>query len=144
MRQLLQELFNRLGINSTVTDYLEAIIYSLIIGLISLIFWMIVKRLFRLIFSNISKRTKSKFDDFLIKNKIPETLSLFPPLLLLLGLLPRFLKSFPLIEKPVISLLEVFGAIVTIILVRRLLNSFKDFFKTLENFKDEIQSFSEY
>ena len=96
MRQLLQELFNRLGINSTVTDYLEAISYALIIVLIALIFWMIVKRLFRLIFSNISKRTKSKFDDFLIKNKIPETLSLFPPLLLLMGLLPQFLKSFPL------------------------------------------------
>ena len=137
MRKILQELFNRLGINPTITDYLEAITYVLIIGLIALIFWMIAKRLLRLIFSNISKRTKSKFDDFLIKNKIPETLALFPPLLLLMGLLPQFLKSFPVIEKPVISLLEVFSTIVSIILVRRLLNSFKDFFKTLENFKNK-------
>ena len=96
MRKILQELFNRLGINPTITDYLEAITYVLIIGLIALIFWMIAKRLFRLIFSNISKRTKSKFDDFLIKNKIPETLALFPPLLLLMGLLPQFLKPHKL------------------------------------------------
>lgn len=38
MRKILQELFNRLGINPTITDYLEAITYVLIIGFIALIF----------------------------------------------------------------------------------------------------------
>lgn len=137
MKQLLLEFYESLGISAAMAEDLEAITFGLIIGLTAFIFWLIGKRIFRIIFSNISKRTKSKFDDILIKNKIPETLSLFPPLFLLISFLPQSLNSFPLLEQPIVSLLEILGAIVTILLVRRLLNSFKDFFKTLKNFKDK-------
>lgn len=137
MEELLLKFYQRLGISPSMSQDLEAITLGLIIGLMAFIFWLVSKRIFRLIFSNISKRTKSKFDDFLVKNKIPETLSLFPPLFLLIGFLPQSLSSFPLLEQPLASLLEILGAIITILLVRRLLSSFKDFFKTLKNFKDK-------
>ncbi|MGB0395789.1 MAG: mechanosensitive ion channel family protein [Flavobacteriaceae bacterium] len=137
MKQLLLDFYQRLGINQSMAEDLEAITFGLIVVLMAFIFWLVSKRILRLIFLKISKRTKSKFDDFLIKNKIPETLSFFPPLFILIGFLPQSLISFPLLEQPVASLLEILGAIVTIILVRRLLNSFKDFFKTLKNFKDK-------
>ena len=137
MKQLLLDFYQRLGINQSMAEDLEAITFGLIVVLMAFIFWLVSKRILRLIFLKISKRTKSKFDNFLIKNKIPETLSFVPPLFILIGFLPQSLISFPLLEQPVASLLEILGAIVTIILVRRLLNSFKDFFKTLKNFKDK-------
>tara|TARA_B100001175_G_C19495720_1_gene635165 strand:+ start:140 stop:1384 length:1245 start_codon:yes stop_codon:yes gene_type:complete len=137
MKQLLLDFYQRLGINQSMAEDLDAITFGLIVILMAFIFWLVSKRILRLIFLKISKRTKSKFDDFLIKNKIPETLSFFPPLFILIGFLPQSLISFPLLEEPVASLLEILGAIVTIILLRRLLNSFKDFFKTLNNFKNK-------
>ena len=137
MKQVLLDFYRRLGINPSAANELESVTLGLIVGLIAFILWLISKRVFGLIFSNISKRTKSKFDDYLIKNKIPETISLFPPLFLVIGFLPKSLNTFPLIKQPVMSVLDILVAIFTILLVRRLLNTIKDFLKTLNNFKDK-------
>ena len=137
MKQVLLDFYRRLGINPSAANELESVTLGLIVGLIAFILWLIGKRVFGLIFSNISKRTKSKFDDYLIKNKIPETISLFPPLFLVIGFLPKSLNTFPLIKQPVMSVLDILVAIFTILLVRRLLNTIKDFLKTLKNFKDK-------
>ena len=137
MKEILLQLYQRLGVTSSIAKDLEAITFGLIIGLLAFIFWMISKRIFKLFFFKVSKRTKSKFDDFLVKNKIPETISLFPQLFLLIGFLPQSFNSFPLIKEPLASLLEILGAIFTILLIRRLLSTIKDFFKTLKNFKDK-------
>ena len=137
MKQVLLDFYRRLGINPSAANELESVTLGLIVGLIAFILWLISKRVFGLIFSNISKRTKSIFDDYLIKNKIPETISLFPPLFLVIGFLPKSLNTFPLIKQPVMSVLDILVAIFTIFLVRRLLNTIKDFLKTLNNFKDK-------
>ena len=137
MKQVLLDFYRRLGINPSAANELESVTLGLIVGLIAFILWLISKRVFGLIFSNISKRTKSIFDDYLIKNKIPETISLFPPLFLVIGFLPKSLNTFPLIKQPVMSVLDILVAIFTILLVRRLLNTIKDFLKTLKNFKDK-------
>ena len=89
MKQLLLDFYQRLGINQSMAEDLEAITFGLIVVLMAFIFWLVSKRIFRLIFLKISKRTKSKFDDFLIKNKIPETLSFFPHFLFLLDFFPN-------------------------------------------------------
>ena len=137
MKQVLLDFYRRLGINPSAANEIESVTLGLIVGLIAFILWLISKRVFGLIFSNISKRTKSIFDDYLIKNKIPETISLFPPLFLVIGFLPKSLNTFPLIKQPVMSVLDILVAIFTILLVRRLLNTIKDFLKTLKNFKDK-------
>jgi len=137
MKQFLLDFYQRLGINKAMAEDLEAITFAMIIFVLALGIWLVTRRVFRLIFSNISKRTKSKFDDYLIQNKIPETLSYFPSLFILISFLPPSLQSFPIFEKLSDSLLSILGAIMTIFLVRRLLNSIKDFLKTLKNFKDK-------
>ena len=137
MKVILLELFKGLGINPTTAKDLEAITFMFIILFMASAFWLLSKRIFRLIFSKISKRTKSKFDDYLIKNKIPETLSYFPSLFILINFLPQSLQYFPILEQPIVLTLEILGAIIYIFLVRRLLNSIKDFLKTLKNFRDK-------
>ena len=136
MKQFLLDFYQHLGINKAMAEDLEAITFAMIIFVLALGIWLVTRRVFRLIFFNISKRTKSKFDDYLIQNKIPETLSYFPSLFILISFLPPSLQSFPIFEKLSDSLLNILGAIITIFLVRRLLNSIKDFLKTLKNFKD--------
>ncbi|MDG1291155.1 MAG: mechanosensitive ion channel [Flavobacteriaceae bacterium] len=137
MKQFLLDFYQRLGINKAMAEDLEAITFAMIIFVLALGIWLVTRRVFRLIFLNISKRTKSKFDDYLIQNKIPETLSYFPSLFILISFLPPSLQSFPIFEKLSDSLLNILGAVMTIFLVRRLLYSIKDFLKTLKNFKDK-------
>ena len=70
MKEILLEFYKGVGINRIMTENLEAIIFSAFILIMAFAFWMVSKHIFRLIFSKISKKTKSKFDDYLIKNKI--------------------------------------------------------------------------
>lgn len=137
MKQFLLDFYQRIGINQNMAKDLEAITYTMVIVLIALGFWFLSKRILKLIFSKISKKTRSQFDDFLIHNKIPETLSYFPSLFFLISFLPRSLQSFSSMEQFGDAFLNAVGAVLTILLVRRLLNSIKDFLKTLKNFKDK-------
>lgn len=137
MNQYLLDFYQRLGINENLAWGLVTISYSLIITLLALTIWLVSKRFFSLIFSKISKKTKSTFNGFLIKNKIPETLSYFPSLVFLISFLPKSLQLYPIFEQLGDSLLNIVGSILTIVLIRRLLNTIKDFLKTLKNFKDK-------
>jgi miniconductance mechanosensitive channel len=137
MKEFLLDFYKRIGINQNMAEDFEAITYTLVIVLIALVFWFLSKRILKLIFSKISKKTRSQFDDFLIQNKIPETLSYFPSLFFLISFLPRSLQSFSSMEQFGDAFLNAVGAVLTILLVRRLLNSIKDFLKTLKNFKDK-------
>ncbi len=129
--------FEKIGLSQEISGFLETLTYSLIISSIALIIWFISKRILQSFFNKISRNTKSKFDDFLLKNKIPATLSYFPPILLLYFSLADILEVYPEILVSIQVFLEVLGAFIVIIFIRRLLNSIKDYLKTLRNFKDK-------
>ena len=54
MKQVLLDFYRRLGINPSAANELESVTLGLIVGLIAFILWLIGKRVFGLIFSNIS------------------------------------------------------------------------------------------
>lgn len=137
MKQYLLDFYQRLGIHEDMAENIEVITHSLVVIVLSFAIWLLSRRILRVIFSKVSVKTKSIFDDLLIKNKIPETLSYFPSLFLLISLFPSTMRSLPIMEQMGMTLLNVMGAILTIVLVRRLLNTIKDFLKTLNNFKDK-------
>ena len=137
MKDLIRELFEGLGLGKKVAEDLETITFIILISVFACVLWLIIRRILRLVFSRISRKTKSKFDDYLIINKIPETLSYFPSLFFLIGFLSPALESFPTLAELGETLLNVLGAFLSIVLVRRLLNAIKDFLKTLKNFKDK-------
>lgn len=137
MKQKLLDFYRSIGLNDELSNTLEALSSTLLIVVVAILLWLITKRILKLIFTNISNRTNSQFDDFMISNKIPETLALFIPLFFLISFLPDSLHALPDLQNPVGLLLDILGAVLTIVLVRRLLNSLKDFLKTLKNFKDK-------
>ena len=74
MKQFLLDFYQRLGINKAMAEDLEAITFAMIIFVLALGIWLVTRRVFRLIFLNISKKIlyickkklKSKLND---KNK---------------------------------------------------------------------------
>ena len=118
-------------------ELMEVFTYILIIFSLTVLLWFISRRILRSFFYKVSKNTKSKFDDFLLKNKVPSIIACFPPILLLFFSLDDILSNYPISLDFIQILLEVFGALITIIFVKRLLNSIKDYLKTLSNFRDK-------
>ena len=118
-------------------ELMEVFTYILIIFSLTVLLWFISRRILRSFFYKVSKNTKSKFDDFLLKNKVPSIIACFPPILLLFFSLDDILSKYPNILEFTEILLEVLGTLISIVFVKRLLNSIKDYLKTLSNFRDK-------
>ena len=130
-------IFNKLGLSNNTSIALEAIIYSLFLLFFLIIIWIIAKKILTVLFIKVSKLTKTKFDDLLIKNKIPSTLAYFPPILLSVRLFPIILGDLKVINGPVILLLDLLLTFLVISIIRRVLNTLKDFLKKIPNFRDK-------
>jgi miniconductance mechanosensitive channel len=131
------KIYTKLGMGEGFSELMEVFTYILFIFSLTILTWFISRRILRSFFYKVSKNTKSKFDDFLLKNKVPSIIACFPPILLLFFSLDDILSKYPISLDFILILLEVFGALITIIFVKRLLNSIKDYLKTLSNFRDK-------
>jgi len=131
------KIYTKLGMGEGFSELMEVFTYILIIFSLTILTWFISRKILRSFFYKVSKNTKSKFDDFLLKNKVPSIIACFPPILLLFFSLDDILSKYPISLDFIQILLEVFGALITIIFVKRLLNSIKDYLKTLSNFRDK-------
>ena len=130
-------IFKKLGINESASIALEAIIYSIILLFFLIIIWIVGRKILTVLFVKVSKLTKTKFDDLLIKNKIPSTLAYFPPILLSIRLFPIILSDIKVISGPIILLMDLLLTLLVISIIRRVLNTLKDFLKTIPNFRDK-------
>jgi len=121
------------GFNADVAEISTLGIVLLAYILITLVlFW--VSRKFTLgLFSRISRKTKSTFDDILLEHKIPKLLSCFPAIFILHKLIPDLFDKQNWIE----NIFEALTVIVALALVRALLKSLRDYLKTLKSFKDK-------
>ncbi len=130
-------IFKKLGLSENASIALEAIIYSVLLLFFLIITWIIARKVLTLLFVKVSKLTKTKFDDLLIKNKIPSTLAYFPPILLSIRLFPIILNDIKVVGAPIVLMLDLLLTFLVISLIRRVLKTLKDFLKTIPNFRDK-------
>ena len=97
----------------------------------------IIRRILLSFFTSLSSKTKTNFDDLLIKNKAPKNIAHIIPLIFTLNLIPVIFKDFPYFENFVLKSFLVFTIILIIWIVRSLLNSIRDFLKTIPNLGDK-------
>jgi miniconductance mechanosensitive channel len=136
-RHLLYDYFVSLGISSSTASYLNMM--ALLIGLLILVFIIdfIVRRILLTMFSRIAEKSKSNFDDIMVKNKVFRNVAHIIPLIVAIEYVPMVFSDFPYWENIIETTLIVFGIILTLWIVRSLLNTIKDYFKTLPRFKDK-------
>ncbi len=126
-----------LGISNTVAEYLNMLI--LLIGLIAVIIIadLIIKKILIVSFSQFASKSKTKFDDFLIANKVPRNIAHVIPLLIAIKFIPDIFVDFYNFEIILEKGLTVFAIILTLWIARSLLNAFKDYLKTFPRLKDK-------
>ncbi|MCP4976195.1 MAG: mechanosensitive ion channel [Maribacter sp.] len=119
----------------------SAIINMLILLFVILIFLsffdFILRKILLGIFVRFSNKSKTHFDDLLVQNKAPRNIAHIIPLLLAYKAVPAIFRDFPTAENIILKGIEVFGIVLFLWVVRSLLNTIKDYFKTLPNLKDK-------
>ncbi|AOW19258.1 mechanosensitive ion channel family protein [Urechidicola croceus] len=125
------------GASETLAKYCNMLVLLIALFCLLLIIYIAIRKILITAFHHVSKKSKTNFDDLLVANKAPRNIAHIIPLLISLEFIPIVFTDFPLIEKVIETGLKVFAVILTLWIVRSLLNTLKDYFKTLPRLKDK-------
>ncbi len=117
--------------------YLNMLALGLAVLLLVFVVDFIIRKILLNLFNKFAEKSKTNFDDILVKNKVPRNIAHIIPLIVALELVPAVFIDFQSFENIVETGLQVFGIILTLWIVRSILNSLKDYFKTLPRLKDK-------
>ena len=142
----LNNLFYELLIEFEIPDFYAKLINVFVVGLIIFLVVVILnyisKTFIRNFIERISINSKNNFDNFLVANNIQVHLSRLVPFVFLYWILPFWLEDYQtgLIYSNLI--LEVYFIFLIVWIIRSFLNAAKEFFKTIDSFKDKpVDSF---
>lgn len=111
------------------------------LGIITLILVFLIDFIFRKIllglFVQYARKSKTNFDNLLVINKTPRNIAHIIPLLVALELVPVIFTDFPKFENIVETGLKIFSIVLALWIVRSVLHTLRDYFKTLPRLKDK-------
>ena len=137
IKHLLYDYFISVGLTENSAKYINMLALLLALLLVVFIIDFITRKLLLRAFNKFASASKSNFDDLMVKNKVSRNIAHIIPLLIAIKFIPDVLIDFPSFENILEKGLEVFAIILTLWIVRSLLNTLKDYFKTLPRLKDK-------
>ncbi|WP_291871181.1 mechanosensitive ion channel domain-containing protein [Maribacter sp.] len=126
-----------LGMSEVWAKYLNMLLLVIILVLFLFLIDYIIRKIIVNTFGRLTTNSKTKFDDFLVRNKTPRNIAHIVPILVAYETVPYIFRDFSGLENILFKVIEVFGIILFLWIIRSLLNTIKDFFKTLPNLKDK-------
>lgn len=133
----LESYFIDQGMNTVAASYLNLAINLLILfGLVHLVNY-ILRRFVIESFKAFTNKTKTTFDDFLIKSNFPKYVGRIIPILLIYATVPIILIDHQFVLKVVIFLTNLYIIILIVWIFRSLLRTSKNYLKTREEFYDK-------
>jgi len=123
-----------------------AFIYTLILIAILVVITLLMRWLSRkimvVIFHSLAAKTKTTWDDHLLKNRFFATLANLIPLFCMDFFLSITFYAFPIVQKSLSRVLDVAILLVIMVAINRALKSVKDWLAEKDNFKDKpLQSY---
>ena len=137
IRHFFYDYFILLGLSEIVAKYLNMISLFIILAIFLFIADRLARRIIIGFFNRISERTKTNFDDLLVNHRAPRRIAHLVPLVLTIKLFPLVFHDFPQFEVYILILIKIYGIILTIWIIRSILNTFESYFKTLPRLKDK-------
>ena len=125
------------GLSVTSAQYLNMFAMLTVVLIMAFLIDSIVRKMIVGLFTRFSVRTKTDFDNLLVKNQAPRNIAHIIPLLFALELTPLVFVDFAYFDEIIEKGLKAFAIILILWIVRSLLNTLKDYFKTLVRLKDK-------
>ncbi|PIY12606.1 MAG: mechanosensitive ion channel protein MscS [Flavobacteriaceae bacterium CG_4_10_14_3_um_filter_33_47] len=136
-KHLLYDYLVSVGFSETSSKYLNMIALAITLLLLVLIFDFVIRKILIQVFSRFASKSKTNFDDLMVANKVPRNIAHIIPLLVMLEFMPVVLTDFNYYENIVEKTLEVLSIVLTLWIVRSILNTVKDYLKTLPRLRDK-------
>ena len=137
IKHLLYDYLVKTGMSDISAKYLNMLVLLAGLLIISFLVHFIIRKIIKGLFIQFAAKTKTNFDNLLVKNKAPRNIAQIIPLIIALELSPLVFNDFSFFENIVAKGLQGFAVILILWIVRSLLNTLKDYFKTLPSLKDK-------
>ena len=129
--------FVRLGVAENTAGYLNMIALFVAMLLVVFLLDFLSWKVLRSFSARLARRSRTNFDDLLVANRVPRYLAHIVPLLLAIELVPLVFIDFQYVENVAMKFLQIMSILLVVRIVRKVLDTFKDYFKTLPRFKDK-------
>ncbi len=142
IEQLVSDWLLQIGINEQYLLYARMLALAIGIIIIAYIAWIIARKISLNIFSRISKKTATKFDDYLLEHHAITGIARLIPYIIIYNTLDRIFLDFPGWLNLSKMLFDVYLVLLMISIARSFLRAGRDYLKTTDAFKDKpIHSF---
>ena len=129
--------FIDLGVTKVTSKYLNLLVLLIVTLVVILLLDLLIRKVLRLLSAKVASTTKSNFDDLLITNRVPRNIAHIPALYLAIESIPLVFNDFENLHVFFEKLMQVAGIILGLWIVRSLLNTLKNYFKTLPRLRDK-------
>jgi len=129
--------FTDLGLPDGVVTFMNMLCMFIILTLLIYIADYLTRKILLRAFTNFSNRSKTKFDDFLVSNKVPRNIAHLVPLFLTFQLFPIVFYDYPQFENFIIILLKIYAVFLFTWIFRSILKALESYFKTLPRLQDK-------
>ena len=137
IEHLLYDYLLTTGMGIGAAKYLNMIVLVIVLLISAVFLDFIIRKIIVQLFTQFAARTKTNFDNLLVKNKAPRNIAHIIPLLIVLQLTPSVFIDFTYFENIIQKGLQVFTIILFLWVARSLLNTIKDYFKSLPRLNDK-------
>jgi len=125
------------GLSESLAKYSNMLALLIVLLIVIILADIILRKIVKKVFNRLADASETHFDDLLITNKTPRNIAHIIPLLVSLEFVPIVFTDFPFVENIIEKALKLFSIVLILWIVRSLLNTFKDYFKTLPGLKDK-------
>jgi miniconductance mechanosensitive channel len=133
----LEEAFINQGMNLVAATYLNLVINIAVLVLLVLLINFVTRRFIIEAFKSFTNKTKTTFDDFLIKTNFPKYVGQILPLLLINSTIPYILINHQFTLGLVRLVIKVYVIVLVVWILRSLLRTTKNYLKTREEYRDK-------
>ncbi|GEQ86352.1 mechanosensitive ion channel protein MscS [Patiriisocius marinistellae] len=139
---ILQEYMINTGANETFAIISNIIVNCIIIAFVVTILDIIIRKIIVQSFKTFSDKTKSTFDDYLVKSNFPRFIAHFAPIIILWHTLPVIFIEYPRIDTFFNIALQLYLVVLCILVFRSILRSLKSYAEGIEKYQDKpLQSY---
>lgn len=132
------------GMEPDIAHFLNMLINIAIVVALWYMIHYITKRVVLTSFRAFTNKTKTTFDDFLVKSNFPRYVSNILPLLLLVISVPAIFEDYPKLLKIFNTLVDIYIIILTVLILRSFSRTTTNFLKTKEGYRDKpIESYAQ-
>ncbi len=139
-----EELFISHGMNPVLAQYINLLINLVILTFLIIGVNYLIKNFIIEIFKVFTNKTKTTFDDFLIKSNFPRYAGRIIPLYIIYRIFPLIFMDFPRTLELFYQVFHIYVIILVVWICRSLIRTTRNYLKTRPTFNDKpLESFSQ-